>query len=456
MAKPIQKLNAEICRDYIEKGLFEPRFPQNNSGNSPGLVGIELEVFPVRVWDSDPTKVFPVPLQASTFSLFEELLSASEKLGGKVKSGEKESISDIEFPNGNTFQFEPGGQVEIVTPPCDSLSDLADSLRFSQNILDEISQKNKFSFAQLGVNPWFDPDQIGLQLDKPRYRALQKYFSQIGPFGVQMMRQTCSIHVNLDLGMDQETRVKRMLAANLLAPFATAIFANSGLFQGKVMRQKSYRSFIWQNLDTKRSGIMGLTKDSGLPKLENLVDTYFDFSMHAPIIHLLSLGDRIFPENFTWDYWLKNPIEGISPTLEDFENHLSLLYPEVRPKGFLEIRTADALPREWQLVPAFFYTGLLYSDDSLDKTLELLLPLAKDIDKLYRESSFGFESTGILSISKQLMNLALEGLSDLPREFAGKKSIENLASFLEKYTAQGKTVSDETIARFCAGNSLIY
>lgn len=99
--------------------------------------------------------------------------------------------------------------------------------------------------------------------------------------------------------------------------------------------------------------------------------------MKAPILHIRALGDRVFPVDFTFDSWLKNPIAGLSPSWDDLENHLSLLYPEVRIKGFLEIRTADALPREWQLVPAFFYTGLLYSDDSLEKVLELLLPFRK-------------------------------------------------------------------------------
>ncbi|HSF55505.1 MAG TPA: glutamate-cysteine ligase family protein [Algoriphagus sp.] len=456
MKKPNEKLSLEICRDYIKKELFEPVFHTEISPNDPGLIGIELEVFPVRFSESDITKAFPVPLLGKPFSLFEELVNSSANFGGILKSGEKNIISDIEFPNGNSFQFEPGGQVEIATAPCNSLPELTFKLQFCQDILDSISEKTGVSFAQIGTNPWFDTDQIGLQLDKPRYRALQKYFSGIGPFGIQMMRQTCSIHVNLDLGNAQETRVKRMVAANLLVPFATAIFANSGIIQGKVMERKSHRSYLWQNLDASRSGILGLGKSSRFPNLENLIDSYLDFAIKAPIIHVKSLGDRVFPESFTWKYWMQNPIEEISPTLDDFENHLSLLYPEVRPKGFLEIRTADALPKEWQLVPAFFYAGLLYSDDSLNKTIELLFPLANDIERLYREASFGFESERVLRISNQLMNIALESLSALPKEFVGEKAAGNLNAFFEKFTIQGKTVADETISRFSDGNSLIY
>ena len=148
-------------------------------------------------------------------------------------------------------------------------------------------------------------------------------------------------------------------------------------------------------------------------------------------------------------------MEGVSPSLEDLENHLSLLYPEVRPKGFLEIRTADALPREWQLVPAFFYTGILYSEEMLGKTLELLLPLGSEINTLWKAASFGFESKPILEFSKKLMVLALAGLSNLPEDFSGQKSQNKLHDFFEKYTFNGKTVADESIFRFFEGKSLI-
>ncbi len=438
------------CRDFIKRALFEPKASPIDTG-SPGLVGVELETFPVGFADAEKTSARPVPLSQCVAALIEVL-----KDYPMDRDWEKGAPSEITLPNGASFQYEPGGQLEVVTHPCQSLPELIDRLGFLREILDQITEKHQIHFAQLGTNPWFDPAQIGLQLDKPRYRALQEYFSQIGPFGIQMMRQTCSLHVNLDLGIGEETQVKRFLAANLLVPFATAIFANSGILGGKPTGHKSHRSFIWQQLDPKRSGILSIKKPSGLPGKDALVEAYLDFALQAPIIHIKELGDRVFPRDFTLDYWLKNPIEGISPSLDDLENHLSMLYPEVRPKGFLEIRTADALPGEWQLVPAFFYAGLLYSDSSLEKTLDLLLPLAPKIENLYRQSPFGLESDRIFGFSKKLMHLALEGLSDLPREFVGAIPIKNLQAFHERFTAQRKTVADGTIARFSEGKPLIY
>lgn len=450
-----KKLSLEACLDFIAQELFNPKIPKDKTSNR-GLIGVELEAFPVRFLDTEKTKATPVPLKNAGFSLHEELEKASAPEGGKYDSIEKCSLSPIRFPNGSTFQYEPGGQVEIATHPCRSLDELIAQLRFQQNILNQITEEHQIHFAQIGTNPWFDSAQIGLQLDKPRYQALQKYFASLGPFGVKMMRQTCSLHVNLDLGDSDEKQVKRILVANLLAPFASAIFANSAILERNATPGKSYRSYLWQQLDPKRTGIQLWNIGKTLPSKIQLIQSYFDFAMKVPVIHIKALGDRVFPAEFTFEKWLQYPIEGISPNLEDLENHLSLLYPEVRPKGFLEIRTADALPREWQLAPAFFYAGILYSEKTLEKSLEILLPFRHEMDSLWRIASYGFDTGKILEISKKLIVLALDGLGSISNEFAGIESQNNLNAFNETFTSLGKSVADETFRRFFEGKSLIH
>ncbi len=450
-----KKLNLEVCRDFLAHELFTPKSSKGDTSKGIDLIGVELEAFPVKFLDFKKTKATPVPLKSDKFSLHQVLEKASALEGGQFDFNEKNSLLPIRFPNGSTFQYEPGGQIEIATHPCKSLDELVAQLRFQQNILNQITEEYQIHFAQIGTNPWFDSAQIGLQLDKARYRALQKYFASLGPFGVKMMRQTCSLHVNLDLGDSEEMQVKRILAANLLAPFASAIFANSAILENKISPGKSYRSYLWQQLDPNRTGIQLGDFGGSLPTKDQLIQAYFDFAMKSPIIHIMALGDRVFPSEITFKDWLKIPIEGISPSLEDLENHLSLLYPEVRPKGFLEIRTADALPREWQLVPAFFYTGILYSEEMLGKTLELLRPLRSEINTLWKEASFGFDSKPILELSIKLMELALAGLNALPDNFSGKESQNNLQAFFEKFTLRGKTVADESVFKFFEGKSLI-
>lgn len=454
MGKSSEALTSEICREYIRQHLFEPKDTLRQTDGCPGLIGVELEAFPVRFSDVEKLKAVTVPLNAGNPPLYRLLEQQSAYAGGKMAAEGDETISEIRFPNGSSFQYEPGGQIETVTHPCQSLSELVSQLRFQQEILDRITQKNQIHFAQCGLNPWFNSHQIGLQLDLPRYRALQNYFSQIGSFGIQMMRQTCSLHVNLDLGQQDQTQTYRILATNLLAPFSTAIFANSGISAGRQCGRKSQRSFIWQQLDPKRTGIWLTQFSSAFPDKEVLIDAYTDFAFAAPIIYIQKFGDRVFPQRNTFSSWLQKPIEGVSPTLDDLKNHLSLLYPEVRPKGILEIRTADALPREWQTIPAFFYTGLLYSDRHLEKTMELLWPFSDSIDSIWRKASFGLASREILECSQALMKLAMDGLDHLPIKFVGEKNRQSLFAFYEEFTALGKSPSDLMISAFTKYNSL--
>ena len=69
-------------------------------------------------------------------------------------------------------------------------------------------------------------------------------------------------------------------------------------------------------------------------------------------------------EKITFREWLKNGYKGVYPTIKDFETHSTLFFPEVRAKGFLEIRSVDGQSKMWQSVPASMYAALLYDDEN--------------------------------------------------------------------------------------------
>ncbi|MCU0381504.1 MAG: hypothetical protein MUE58_09985, partial [Chitinophagaceae bacterium] len=156
-------------------------------------------------------------------------------------------------------------------------------------------------------------------------------------------------------------------------------------------------------------------------------------------IFIKELGDKTLPPSCTMAYWLDHPIEGISPALHHLENHFSLLFPEVRLKGYLELRTVDAPPVKWQMAPVLFYAGLLYGDQTLDKTLELLSPYAADINRLYKEARFGLDSDLLFDLSLRLVKMSMDGLSGLTAGFAGEQYVEQLQSFVENFTVKRKS-----------------
>lgn len=431
------------CREYISQQLL-------NQTTNNNTVGVELELFPYKKSGHENNKLSPVFLNDKDESIAKMLYKVSKNFGGiatfrnPVPSRKNATTfyDKIEFSNNNQILFEPGGQVEIRTTPCQSVDDLENHILFTQQVLNDTSKKNQFSFGQAGLNPIKNLLSRGTQIQQPRYIALEKYLDNIGPYGRQMMLQTCSMHINLDLSNDKTIQAKRVVAANLLVPFVTALFANSPFKTKQGSDYKSYRSFVWQQLDNTRTGILPIHKLENFLTHKHVVDLYLSMALHAPLIYIPELGEKILPAHLNMKYWLTNPINGISPQKRHFENHLSLLYPEVRLKGYLELRTVDSPPVNWQLVPIVFYLGLLYNNLQLDKSLSLLFPLSHKINSLFQQSPFGFESDEIFIVAKKLMQLSIDGASNLPERLINKKHINQLIDYFEKYTSQRKSFSD--------------
>ena len=121
-------------------------------------------------------------------------------------------------------------------------------MRQVQDKIERIALEVGAEVYNLGINPWQTVDQIGLQMNKPRYKAMDAYFNSISTYGRRMMRQTCTVQVNVDFGKDEQTLVKRFLATQYLAPFMTAIFANSPVVDNKLTEFKSLDLKFGRNL----------------------------------------------------------------------------------------------------------------------------------------------------------------------------------------------------------------
>jgi glutamate--cysteine ligase len=457
----LEKLTPQKVREYVTQELFKPKTNINVlRENCPGLIGVELESFATKI-DKKPKLIRPHNLITKNKELENSLIPISKKFGGTTIYYQENPLADssrlvdrINFDNGDSFQFEPGGQLEIATAAYDSFEKMRISLEKRQHILDQVSSESGIHFSQFGTNPWFNTEEIGLQLNKSRYQALQTYFNQIGDSGIRMMRQTCSIHVNLDLGKVEEVAIRRIIVANLLSPFVTAIFANSPILARKLTGKKSTRSELWSKLDPKRMKIFQISKDSSKNTKQSLIDQYTQFALEAPLIYIQKFGPRIFNQDL--NHWLNQSINDYHPNLLDLKNHFSLLFPDVRWKGFLELRAADALPRRWQLTPAVFLTGILYSEAALDRVLEKLLPFAGEMNKLKIEAEDGLDSDVIFKLAQELMELAIGGFASLPPAFQSTKELQTLVTFNERYTSQRKVIADDWITLFQKNKLLIY
>lgn len=439
-----QALTRDDCYRMVADSLFKlrPKDYSEKHPNWPGQVGIEVEMMGLKR-ERFGRKPEAICLFAGERPLADQLLALAKDKGLTPHFDDEGKLASLTVGEAGNITFEPGAQVEFSTTPYPCFTDADAKVKEVQGWLEELYRSNGYELLQLAINPWLTPAEIGLQMQKPRYRAMDAYFRQISSYGERMMRQTGTLQVNLDFGGDETTLAKRFLLANLLAPPATAMFANSPIADNKDTGAASFRSQCWQNLDHSRTGFPALAAISEKLSKESCVAAYFDFAMKAHVVFVPADGYANPNPSRPFSAWLEEPIGGFAPTREDFATHLSLLFPEARPKGFIEVRSVDCPFKVFQSVPSQFYASLLYSDAIMEKALTILLPSLSSIDSLWRASSFGLgRDPALAAMAGQLVELAFEGLSELPPCFISPKTRKSFKFFAEHLTLKGRSQAD--------------
>ncbi|NIP81536.1 MAG: ergothioneine biosynthesis glutamate--cysteine ligase EgtA, partial [Gemmatimonadetes bacterium] len=213
---------------------------------------------------------------------------------------------------GGRVTFEPGGQVEYASPPLDSLAALATHLQDAVPPLIAGARDAGLELLGCGIDPRTPLEDARLVLPGERYASMHRYLARIGDAGPRMMLQTAAAQVNVELGPHLALRWRVLNAA---APFLTAIFANSRVYQERDTGFASYRARQWRLLDRRRTGILGRGPD---PAAE-----YLDFALNAA--WMLAPPDR--PAEPFAEWLLRGEV-----SLDDWRRHLTTLFPEVRPR----------------------------------------------------------------------------------------------------------------------------
>jgi glutamate--cysteine ligase len=352
----------------IRQAVHHSFFPENSADHQ--TIGLELEVWPFRTTLNDRAEILPHYNEAGSGLI--QLLKEFEQVIPELRYTGDDEMPKFAMGEGN-LTFEPGGQWEYSGPP---FNNLEAAIADINNVIEKLRcmfKAHNVWFFHSGMNPWHSVSNTPMQLKKERYRSMNNYFEAIGPYGQQMMRLSTSLQVNLDVGTP-ETAQRRWLAANLMAPIFTATFANSPFAAGQPTGFYSFRANIWQHLDKTRTGFpKDLLSDEYKPCP---VSQYLDFALDAYVFKLpLENGEQRFHNKFrTFRSWYEEGHNGWYPTLEDWVDHLTTLFPEVRPKGFFELRSMDAQSRVWCSVPGILMTNILYDAEACEKIIEWMTP----------------------------------------------------------------------------------
>ena len=192
---------------------------------------------------------------------------------------------------------------------------------------------------------------------------------KVGTMGLEMMQSTCTVQVNLDFDSEQ-TMVEMFRISLALQPVATAIWANSPFKNGKPNGFLSYRSHIWTDTDNDRCGTIPFVFEDGFG-----FERYVDYILDVPMYFVYRNGVYIDASGQSFrDFMIGKlaALPGELPTIKDWEDQMSVAFPEVRLKQFLEMRGTDG--GSWASLCALpaFWVGLLYDNDARHAAYDLI------------------------------------------------------------------------------------
>ncbi len=261
---------------------------------------------------------------------------------------------------GANLSLEPGGQFELSGAPLSTIHQTASELDEHLRQCDRAGSRLGLGFLGLGFAPTWSLAQTP-QMPKERYKVMTAYMPKVGSLGLEMMYRTATIQVNLDFSSETDM-VEKMRLSLSLQPLATALFANSPFSDGRPNGMKSRRSDIWRDTDNSRTGMLPFVFESGMG-----YEAYVEYALNVPMYFVYRNGRYIDVAGASFKDFMAGKLQalpGERPTIEDWADHLTTLFPEVRLKRFLEMRGADGGSREMICALSAFWVGLLYDSVS--------------------------------------------------------------------------------------------
>ena len=320
-------------------------------------VGAEHEKFVFRLEDHAPVPYEPRGIKA--------LLDGLTRFGwAPVLEGE--NVIALER-NGASVSLEPGGQFELSGAPLETVHDICEETGQHLNEVKAVADELGLGFLGLGFTPTWRRDDVPV-MPKGRYKIMRQYMPKVGGLGLDMMFRTCTVQANLDFASEADM-VAKFRTSLALQPIATALFANSPFVEGKPSGLVSSRANVWTDTDPDRTGMLDFVFQDGFG-----FETYARYALGVPMYFAKREGQYVDLAGRSFKDFMDGKLSelpGDRPTMKDWADHMTTIFPEVRLKKYLEMRGADSGP--WSRLCALpaLWMGVLYDSAALAAAWDL-------------------------------------------------------------------------------------
>ncbi|XP_019088298.1 PREDICTED: glutamate--cysteine ligase, chloroplastic isoform X3 [Camelina sativa] len=267
-----------------------------------------------------------------------------------------------------SISLEYGGQLELSGAPLETLHQICDELNSHLHQVKNVAEEMEIGFLGLGYEPKCSLEDIPV-VPKQRFYFVADHLARSSLSGPDVFFRTCTVQVNLDYSSEADM-IRKFRASLALQPVVTAMFANSPFSNGKPNGFLSVRSHIYIDSDKSRTGMLPFVFDDSFG-----FERYVEYALDLPMLFLIRNKIYLNSGGMTFREFLSGKNSHLSneqPTIDDWETHIGTIWPEVRLKRYLEMRGADGGPLGMLYALPAFWVGLLYDEDSLQTTLNMI------------------------------------------------------------------------------------
>ena len=391
--------------------------------------------------ESEKLLVYKNNYKAASYNDVVKILNSFDVTKWK-KVFEGDNLIGLNSEIGN-ITLEPGSQIELSLKPFEKIEDITKNLTEFYSDLSSYAEKFGMIVLDMGIQPVSTYNDIKI-IPKKRYAYMTKYLPLKGSEPFIMMRETAGIQANFDYKSEDDA-IRKLSLALKMSPVISAIYANSPVRAGKLTGLKSNRAASWLKVDEQRCGyISKMLFDSPQNfKFSNYVEILLD----VPMIFVQRHG-TYFGTTQTFREFMNNGLLGMKAQMSDWENHISLYFPDVRLKSYIEIRNHDAQNANMTFSVPAFWKGIIYNNDAIDEIQKIFskyeyedfINLRKTSPVTGIETRFG--KMPIIDLIKEFFDISYASLKE------NKLGEEKYLECVYEYITLKRVPADNLITKF--------